>query len=351
MQLRTSYQGTSLTRREHRGQHADTRLGGRGALRRLEVNGQIVGTSKTGCLGREIEEGKDEDGSALHDAQHNHGIFSLLPLYDDQQAHEQGKPDNEADWHAVGPGTEHAAVFERKEDADERGDNGDDAGEVKEERYLFPDGVSHARMSGRFEKEKQDEDSGAANGQVDPEAPSPRHVLSEEATEERAEHGRTAPDGRGEAEDGRHVLGRRDKGKNSVAAAGDACAAEALDGSAQDEDVAVGREGCNQTADFKDADAGQEDNLEGEVLVGLAPEGLESSQGHEEGRAVPANLADAVKLGRDGWDGCGNDTLRVLVLASYHHGVRSYSLCRAQRETWPAAAQRPKQSNARRRDT
>lgn len=70
------------------------------------------------------------------------------------------------------------------------------------------------------------------------------------------------------------MLRLHDESNNDITATSDSSAASPLNGPTNDDGgTAVG--GSNdQTSDFKDANAGKEDNLEREVFVRFSPEGL-----------------------------------------------------------------------------
>jgi len=71
---------------------------------------------------------------------------------------------------------------------------------------------------------------------------------------------------------------------------------------------AVWRHGADQTTQLENGNRDQEGGLQGEILVGFAPSGLEGADGKEEGGPVPSHLVQAVEfvgdLGDSGCDDC-----------------------------------------------
>lgn len=103
------------------------------------------------------------------------------------------------------------------------------------------------------------------------------------------------------------VLGHDGKGKDGVGAAGDTGASNASNRATDNQGGAVLGDATDQAADLKDEDGQEKGDFEREVLVRLAPGGLEGAESEEEGTAIPSNVVDAVELVGDGGDGCGDD--------------------------------------------
>ena len=49
--------------------------------------------------------------------------------------------------------------------------------------------------------------------------------------------------------------------------------------------------------------------FQGKVFIGFPPRGLKPAKAHEVGRAIPRDLAEAVKLARNLWDRCADNGL------------------------------------------
>lgn len=79
------------------------------------------------------------------------------------------------------------------------------------------------------------------------------------------------------------------------------------DRSTNNQGIAVARKATDKATCLEDDNACQEDCLQVEVFVELAPEGLSGRNSEEERRAVPANIFEAVQLFCDLWDRSRDD--------------------------------------------
>ena len=230
-----------------------------------------------------------------------------IPLGGDKGGGQHDPCDKRSDYGSRPPSLLDSSPFEREDVAHERSEADADTGQIHLQQ-LFSGG-SRNRLGRRrsVEQDQKENQGGCSDGKIDVKAPPPRYLFSEDAAEKRTSDASTAENGPNPSDKGGDTRRLDNVCDDGIAAACDASAAQALDGAANDEGGAVGREGAEQAPNFEDGHRGEERSFQREILVCLAPGGLEHGEGDEEGGSVPSHLLQTMEILRDARNGCGHD--------------------------------------------
>ena len=180
-----------------------------------------------------------------------------------------------------------AAVLKCEDVAGEQTDHQTSTHEIQLQNLLFQASFHRLRALGCLEEEERDNCCNTTNGQVDPEAPSPRQSLSEGSSEEWSKNcgdGISRTDHAQELRTLRGRSGETDDGEQTDRNAG---AANTSDRSANNEGSRVLSDSADDATDLENEDCDHVPDLDGHVFVELSPCRLEATEGHEVGGAVP----------------------------------------------------------------
>lgn len=276
---------------------------------RLEVHGEVVDGREETTSKDEGKGGGDPVGPLLDQLGADHGPLTLPPLEKTPGGNDQDKTNEESDDSAGVPGVRDTTVLDSKEEANSGSHDESDTGKIHLADLLDKGGLLRDSMGGSLEEKEDEESSHTTNGKVDVEAPSPRDMICESTTQERSNDATEPISCTKNTGKSRPLLRRRSKGNDRVTTGTQTRSTNTGNCPAGNERVGGWCGTANHGADLKDEDGDEEGDLEREVLVDLAPGGLEGSDGHEEGGAVPADFVETLELVRDLGDGGCNDGL------------------------------------------
>lgn len=171
---------------ENKREVTDAGLGRGDALDCLEPDRKIEYEQHEARADGESNDGSGGDRALFNDAWGNGGFLATPELDANKGNEEDGGADKEPDYGGRGPCIFRATPLEREEEGDDTGkeDGGADKVELLD---LVGVGKFVGLCTIRRRKEKRDDDDGhSTNWQVDVETPSPRCVISEGTTHERA---------------------------------------------------------------------------------------------------------------------------------------------------------------------
>lgn len=139
------------------------------------------------------------------------------------------------------------------------------------EQLLFPGRRDGFRYTGSLEKKHNDEDGKATDGQVDIETPPPGNPFGEGTAEEWSDHSSKSIRNTNQTHQCWPLFWLDTECEDHGAARREASAAQAGDGTSDDEGVRVGRDATDETAELEDSDRQDKGPFQVEVSVGLAP--------------------------------------------------------------------------------
>ena len=189
---------------------------------------------------QEDEAGTGSDRPATQYAVDDEGAISLKGFVDEEQCHKNHAADQETNHCRRAPWLRYASPLHGHEETKDprKHQNGSNGIEAHEN---LPDGRSVALL-GTFrslEEQQHTAHRDATNGQVDVEAPPPRHIRRERASQQRARDTGYREHGSHEADDDGLYMERNDECRDGVATVRHARGAETLDGSAANQGYAV----------------------------------------------------------------------------------------------------------------
>ncbi len=283
----------------HHGEHQQAGLGGAGAVDHLEEGRQVAGGAEQGDADHRPDQAGEVEDRLAEEPQRDEG-FGRVPLGDEEEHRRQDGSGGEREDGPRAPGVLRPAPAGQQHQAGGGGGQQQDAGHVE------------AATGGGLGELEDDGDHGEgdqAEGDVEVEAPAPRHVVGEEAAEQR-------PGDRGEAEGGAdqpHVAGplpgRHDVGDDRLHADHEAARAEPLEGAEGDEFVHRTGPAREPGAHDEDDDGELEDALAAEEVAELAVDRQRDGRGEQVGGDGPGHLVEAVQLADDLRQRGGHDHL------------------------------------------
>ena len=125
-----------------------------------------------------------------------------------------------------------------------------------------------------------------------PVPPSPRRPVRQSASEKRSNDTRNAISRTNDTSVCGSLWRRDNEGDDGVGACQHASGSDSDNRPADNQGDAVLRNGADQAPHLENTNRDEEDELEVEVFVRLAPHGLRGADGQEHGRAVPADLLE-----------------------------------------------------------
>ena len=339
----------------------DPRLDRRRSHDTLEVDGQIEQVDEEGPAQEEAEYGPDEDGLVGENAPGNEGATPLPPLVHAEGDQQDDKADQAADDVRAAPRLLDAAPLHRQHEAHRAGAHEDRAHEVHLEDLLAEGSLDGRGGLGGSEEEDDRRGGDTAKGEVDVEAIVTTYqrfrCCCEEYCEALTYHQRqltfwvNAPPMSGPTTEETAkvalkalVMAGRDFGRVEKArmmklpanvpahpapvmarpamnagllgavAGGEASESPTIEDRLPPLFRAGGGGGkgsltADQTPHLEDKNTQEEDNLDRKVLESLAPDRLGRGNGEEHGRAIPADVAQAVKVACDIGDRGRDDCL------------------------------------------
>lgn len=269
-------------------------------LNYLKVDWQVVDQRKVRAGSQEGEDTGCPDTALLEQARHEQRAFVHVPLVDDEGDGQDNEADQRADHVAVIPQLAGAAPLHREEVAQDRADDENHARDIHLQDLFLEWRRNGHRCLGRFEEKDEDGRGRSAEGQVDPEAPSPAQVLCENTAKERTGKCRN---GIGTTHDA-HVdwLIRRRCGESDhdERSRGHTSPASALKSTAKDQRRAILCNGADDAADLEHKNGDQIRPLERKVFICFAPNRLEGGHGEEECTAIPSD-STRILLAKHTW--------------------------------------------------
>ena len=256
----TAGNGSNGDSNDH-GQVADAAHGGRGAVNRLEVDGDVVDGGEEATGEDEGVGGHDQVGAIGVELGRDHGALALVPLENTPHHHDENEADEETNDGGRVPVVSDTAVLDSEEVGDGSAHDEGDAGEVHLQNLLGEGSLLGDGVLGHLEEEEDDGGRDGTDGQVDVEAPAPRDVVGEGAAQEGTDDAGEAVRGADETGKGRALLGRGGEGDDGVGTGAETCCSDAGNGAAGDEGVGGWGGTADDGADLKDEDGHEEGRL------------------------------------------------------------------------------------------
>jgi hypothetical protein len=146
--------------------------------------------------------------------------------------------------------------------------NGIHLEELLKERSLDRD-----RSTGSLEEDEDDDGRDTSDGKIDVETPSPRDVIGESTTQERADNTGDTVGSTDDTSESRPSLGRSREADDGISSSTETGTTNASNGTAGDEGFGIGSGATDDGAELEDENGDNEGCLEREVLVDFTPFG------------------------------------------------------------------------------